>query len=1107
MTGVRGRLVTASFARDVLPTLPGAEPVPPAISRSLERWFQRSDAALGPVSSVRSIADITVVPLLQMLGYTVGARRDAGDLCSMHIGAAGHTRLVALVLAWGESLASAWRTAVVDSVAADARWVLCCNGLTLRIVDGRRTWSRDYLEFDLALLADDRDVQTVLWSLARAAAMAAAPPLLDTAVDRSARHGVDVCRALGTGVLESLETLLRALGTPGTGTAQGLFEQSLTVLYRVLFLLFAEARGLVPVWHPVYRDRYSLDVIVAELLSGVRYHGLWQALQAISRLAHAGCATSDLRVTAFNGRLFAPAHARAFDRTQIDDEVMARVVLAVSSTPVNRHGARARIIYRDLDVEQLGAVYEQVLEYEPAGFGPPKGGPHIPNSPHTLKRTREARKSSGTFYTPRAVTAALVRRTLEPLVRARASDEILALRVVDPAMGSGAFLVGACRYLAAAAEEALVREGRWHPHDVTAADRIDLRRAIAGRCLFGADLNPMAVQLARLSLWLVTLAADKPLTFLDHHLVAGDSLLGASPADLLRQPSRTSRRQGRPATLTLFETDGLRSVLEDAARTRSTLAAHGDDTVASIRGKERTLAALDARDGSLGRWRRALDLWCAGWFLGEPVLDRGTFNELVQHALHGASALPGPVASRLLDRVDAVAAERRFLHWELAFPEVFVAGDGHRLPDAGFDAVLGNPPWDMVRGDSGDDEARAGRRHDARMMTDFVRSAGVYRVDRGAHINRYQLFIERALQLVRRGGRIGLVLPSGIVSDVGTAPLRRYLFDRTSVDAVTGLDNRHGIFPIHRNVRFVLLSCTTGASTTVTRCRFGITHADDLERDGEPLPISRALLARLSGEDDLGIPELTSARDLRIVERIAARVPRLGSDEGWNVTFGRELNATDDRDGFVAASGRPDARPVVEGKQIEPFRAVLDRCTLDLSPAAAPRLRVARRARLAYRDVASATNRLTLIAAIIPPRAVTTHTLFCLRAALPDSQQLVLCALLNSFVANYLVRLRVNTHVTASLMSKLPVPYVSAPEPAFERLASLAGTLREGPLPIEEMQEYAELQAIVAGLYGLTGEEFEHVLGTFPLIPSATRQAALANFTRQSLRHTEAPRH
>src|SRR6185436_5989315 len=140
------------------------------------------------------------------------------------------------------------------------------------------------------------------------------------------------------------------------------------------------------------------------------------------------------------------SQAAAFDSTRLSDVVMSRTVIALSSTPNGRHGARTKILYRDLDVEQLGAVYERVLEYEPTTKRP------VP-----LERTRDIRKSSGTFYTPRAVTTYLVRQTLEPLVRGRSTDNILRLRVLDLAMGSGAFLVGACRYLAGAMEEALIR--------------------------------------------------------------------------------------------------------------------------------------------------------------------------------------------------------------------------------------------------------------------------------------------------------------------------------------------------------------------------------------------------------------------------------------------------------------------------------------------------------------------------------------------------------------------------------------------------------------------------------------------------------------------------
>jgi len=186
----------------------------------------------------------------------------------------------------------------------------------------------------------------------------------------------------------------------------------------------------------------------------------------------------------------------------------------------------------------------------------------------------------------------------------------------------------------------------------------------------------------------------------------------------------------------------------------------------------------------------------------------------------------------------------------------------------------------------------------------------------------------------------------------------------------------------------------------------------------------------------------------------------------------------------------------------------LDRCRFDVSPPLAATVGVPRRPRLAYRDVASAGNRLTLIAAIVPARAVTTHTLFCLRRPLPLPAQQVLGALLNSFVANYLIRMRVTTHVSATLMALLPVPLLVPAEPAFDRLAHLSVALQRGRSPVEAMPEYAELQALAALLYGLRRDEFEHILATFPLIPSAVRDAALDDFTRlHSSWATEARRH
>ena len=188
----------------------------------------------------------------------------------------------------------------------------------------------------------------------------------------------------------------------------------------------------------------------------------------------------------------------------------------------------------------------------------------------------------------------------------------------------------------------------------------------------------------------------------------------------------------------------------------------------------------------------------------------------------------------------------------------------------------------------------------------------------------------------------------------------------------------------------MLLTCTPGRATDAIRCRFGITRTDDLERDGDtgrPITLTRASSSTALRRRRPRDPRAHERRDFAIVERIGASVPRLGAEPGWCVQFSRELNASDDRHAFRPHTGAPDARPIVEGKQIDPFRVSVDRCRLELDPGAERRRAIPHRARLAYRDVASATNRLTLIAAIVPARAVTTHTLFCLKTRLPLAEQ------------------------------------------------------------------------------------------------------------------------
>lgn len=1070
--------------------------------RQLDAWWRRVVRVLGPASSLRTILDQSALPLVRRLGFRLAPEppRLAGELLLAALVAPSGT--CGLVVApWQAELGSVWRDAVRLGIDVDARWCLCTNGAQLRLVDARHTYARRFIEFDLQEALADEQTFALLWALGRAGALA----IVDDIVGHSARHSARISASLHRGVHDALIEIGSGLAASRRSTLGAVFDQSLTILYRILFLLFAEARGLVPMWHPIYRDSYSIEALRDAIEIPGRPRGLWETLQAIARLAHAGCDADDLKVTPFNGALFAPARAPLAETATIADEGMRRALVSLTTRPAtdtgparrspsSEGGGRERIAYGDLGVEQLGSVYETVLDYRP-DEAPRQNGTRI-----GFVKTGGRRKATGTFYTPRSITDFLARRALQPLIEARTAEDILGLRVLDPAMGSGAFLVAACRYLAGAYEQALIREGACTAPDIAESDRAGFRRLVAQRCLYGVDLNPMAVQLARLSLWLATLAADAPLSFLDHHLRTGDSLLGASIADLVNRPTPGSRTaSSRPHALPLFEDHGWSQTLRGAVPRRLSLASRPDDSVDVVRDKERLLAQVAAADSPLGRWKTVADLWCACWMSSDPSSrpPRGAFAAVADAVLGGRSALPPREVARWLGIAREIARERRLFHWQLEFPEAFFDASGDPLDDGGFHAVLGNPPWEMLRADQGDATERSHARTRAAGTLQFIRRSGVYALARDGHANSYQLFLERALQLAAPGGRVGLVLPSGLAIDHGSAALRQTLLARTEIDTLIGFDNQRGIFPIHRSVRFLLLTATSSRSTSVVRARFGVDDPswldavpDNASANPElyPVVLTPAFLRRLSGETAT-IPQLGGAIDVQIFERTAARIAPLSAAEGWHARFGRELNASDDREHFVAP-GR--GIPVLEGKQLEPFRVNVDAARHAIRATVAARLlsgsRTFGRPRLAYRDVASATNRLTLIAAIVPANAVTTHTLFCLKTPLTADQQWFLCGVFNSFVANYLVRPQVSTHVAAAIVERLPVPRPPQDAESFRSVVALARRLGANP---EDEGAYTTLQAEVAKLYGLSAHEFAHVLSTFPLVEERLKDMSL----------------
>lgn len=978
-----------------------------AMAAVAARWAAGA-AALGPASSNGRLLD-ELTALFQSAGFEV---RPCGGwaLASTDDDHA----LVLAPLPWGHAPVPP-RQVVAACLSGHVPWAVLFNGLALVLVDVRAAAPRRMAVVTLDDLSARADTAALVGALFDARADASRIADAVTHSDASSR---DMQRGLRVGVDEALTALTPPLA----------FGASVQVLFRMLFVLFAEARSLVPTWHAIYREHYALASLVARH-GPARARGTWAALEAGRRLLGEGCRTGTLDVPAFNGQLFAAAGVRRWARSaRLDSTLDEPSHQALTALATYRHapGGARRVRYAELGVEELGAIYERVMDRDPAAEG-------------------RVRKESGTFYTPRSLTSFVVRRTLAPLVDGAASERILALRVVDPAMGSGAFLVAALRYLTAALERALVAEGQLPEGDVTDGDRRELRRLVAQRCLFGVDLNPTAVMLAKLSLWLATLAAGRPLTFLDHRLRRGNSLVGTDPLRAALPP----RRSRLAPALPLFDADALRDVAREAGDGSARLAEMPEGTLDEVRRKERAYAALAGDATALARVRALCDAWCAWPFLPAASRpDAREFTALADAVGRGTGVLPLRRVNRRLAAAAAASRAHAFFHWPLEFPDVFPGG---------FDAVIGNPPWEMLRAGRGSPGREA--------LKHFARASGTFALSPSGHLNLYQLFVERSLQIVRPNGRVGLVLPWGLMSDDGAAMLRERLIDGTSIDTCLRLDNSQGIFEAHRGIRFATLTATAGRGTpALDIARAADAAALDDAPDSGALPgatvVTRAGLAMLGGRA-LRVPDVVSGAHLALALKLTSRHRALGDPAGWSAAFGRELNLTDDRAHFVPPSASTLA--VLEGKHIGPFSVDVGSARHHIRRATAARLlrhRPFDRARLAYRDVTAQGNRQTLIAAIVPAGCATGHSLFCLRNDdWPLDAQRALCAILNSTVANFLIRLFVGAHVTASLIAWLPVP---------ERRRALAA-LGDAHGPS------ARLDRAVARLYGLTPDEYQLV--------------------------------
>jgi hypothetical protein len=1231
----------------------------------------------------------------------------------------------------------------------ETRWALLSNGLEMRLYRRGGSVARQYLKVDFVNLfaTDDPKDWLVFWGLFRLAAFlpsetdagadgssvlaGASRCLLDKVIDESQRHATKIADDLRENIVRAVESLLQGVidtpannhfwngefngkQVPGEAQLKALFEESVYFLYRLLFVLYAESRDLLPIGDSqIYRDAYSLEHLrdMAEKpLRPEDYEKTYyiETLHTLFNMLYRGYpfrnpsasidpgrsrakGTAAFRIPPYNGRLFDPERTQLLDQCTIPDRAMREVVQELSlSHPKRRNERRERYSYADLGVDQLGSIYEGLLVYEPSIAEQtmvearlkgelrliPQDQADELDLPYDEETRKPAgsfllriwggrRKGSGSYYTPQEITAFLVKDALAPLVEPiiegcaqrdeagrprRRADELLTIKVCDPAMGSGAFLVQACRYLGEAYGRAIIAEEQRANPRVSTAELARYKRRVAEKCLYGVDLNPLAVELAKVSLWLETLAQDRPLTFLDAHLRCGNALIGAPlcNAEGKLDPHRLSTlpneafgkatkedtrefketlkklvaanrkqildlRKGKYTQLTLINGDIEQQILADYEKRRIQLEESDEDksleeAVALVHHKHDLLQEALASDQSLvRRFKEICDLWCSIWFwpadASVPPPTTLIYHDLVGIILQQPGLRTTENAEEYLDIARKVAREEmRFFHWELEFPEVWFDEEGNPLAQGGFDLIVGNPPWDLILPNSkefwsnyfptfralGKQEAirlsreiRAEPEIDLRWRKYFKyinqqnnvwKLGNLYVWQGNGTLNTYKLFLEKMIELVKIKGIFCVVTPSGIYTDEGCTDLRRILFFQQRSRFMLSVENRKGIFPIDSRFKVVLLSgqkiSPTDARGTqqhidqsqVLQCLF-LVGKDITGYDLAPsksalglllsqierylLKIPTQIIAKLA-PNTLSLMEFKNQREIDLVIKIYDSNPLLGDqlNEAWNAVIRREFHMTDDSYLFhTNAVGWP----LWEGKMLHQFNSNLSkpRYWIDENEGVSE---LARRAelenyagsnewmanepklgcddfRLAYREVASGTNEVTLIAAILPPHIFVGHTINILAQwiYLPkphytwvknfdEDNKLFLLSVLNSFILNFIIRQKVTSHVSTYLLSQLPIPRLSATHPISQDLVPLAAKLtcvdeRFAPL-WNELASYhphrmvaqwtsgcaalddrqrarlrAEIDSVVAAdLYGISEHDYAYILNTFPLL-------------------------
>ena len=1151
------------------------------------------------------------------------------------------------------------------------RWGILTNGGVWRLYDYHaRPRASGYFEADLAKLLEpgNEDGLRVFHLLFRRDSFTpqkgAAKTFLEAALAEGRRYEERVAQDLSGVVFERVfPNLVQAVADATDKSLAEVREAALIFLYRLLFVLYAEDRGLLPVNDTRYDD-YGLRKRVRDDIAGRMADGdtfsatasiYYDHLVTLFRLIDKG--DTSIGLPPYNGGLFSSETALLLEEARLSDAATAPIIYDLSHTA---SGERRFVNYRDMSVQQLGSIYERLLEHEPVRDADGK---------IVVRPNPYARKDSGSFFTPQELVDLIVERTLKPLAEERLkafedkaaelknqrrpkaqrkaellkldpAEAVLNLKVLDPAMGSGHFLVTAVDFLSDYVAELIeqvpavpewrdagyasplvkrvatirkeilqrAKEADWVMDESQLTDQAIIRRMVLKRCIYGIDKNPLTVELAKVSLWLHSFTVGAPLSFLDHHLRCGDSLVGLRVGDATDDLHRLGG---------MFASSAIAGA-ENATEGMQSIEEMSDADVAEVRESAALFHLVEQKTAEL---RGLLDSLCGlRWFTaGMKQKERAEFErplarmlglqpadafKLLTSAPKDVGDIPPDCDAiaweeyvELWHKARSIADREGFLHWEVAFPGIWRDWQS-TCPQGGFDAVIGNPPWDRIKLQevewfaTRDPELALAptaaarqkgiqrlRKQGSPLAAEFdeakkradrlgeaIRASGHYPLLSGGDINLYSLFVERAMNLIKPNGFVGLLTPSGIYADKTAARFFQSVSTSGRVGGLFDFENRRlgtDLPPFFPDVdsRFKFCALIFGGEERrfdEAKCAFFLHDTKEIHDDDRCFPLTPSDFTRVNPNTGTA-PIFRTSRDAEITRRIYERHPvlvdRSGNEERkvWPVKYTTMFHMTNNShlfrtaeqlnaEGFYPVEGNHWKKgkelylPLYEGKMVQAYDHRAASVVVNpenLNRPAQPRDATQEEHAnpkwlpehqywvpasecgwtsmsnwvLGFKEITAPTNVRTFIAALFPVVGFG-NKVPILKPETSDRDEWLLAANLNAMSFDFVTRQKVQGQtLNLFIVEQLPViapadydcPFGAATARDLVRdhvlrltytahdMAPFARDLGYNGKPFvwdEEERRHlrARLDALYFHLYGLTKEDVEYILDTFPIV-------------------------